>query len=535
MALRKFLFQSAEGFSEEGAAADSLALGGLTMTGAIAMGTSKITGLADGVAADEAVNKGQLDQAVINGGAFREALLHEDQIDNAEGFLASIALVMAAQPVSGDLITTDDGTTTRTYGAVAGGDVQYALGASAALTMQALVDAINGDGSATCTAALSTDLLGIAGTVVVITEKDNDGGDHELYGVWATQSNVDVVDFSGELDYTKKALTDMPAASPAGTNFGVRRTQLSLTDGELHYVLNNDVIYGWDDAGNTWQVMSGTASIPDATGASGGGTKGKLTVDTDNGLSIAAGILSANIDAVTIDFNGGAMEVTGLPSLFEVNGTPVGAAVTAANLDSLTDGSDISGTLHSHDSDYADAAHVHTHASTTGQGTDDHHPQLHTVASHSDTTATGAELETLTDGSNADALHTHASATATEAPKVENTLAVDEAIVVADAVHFTATGDRVGRSDAANDSESRVIGIARTAQPTPGSTAEIVTAGECAGCLSGATPGTAYYLQAVGGIGTALPGAGSRVIQVGVAASADDLFVRIVDYGKKAA
>jgi hypothetical protein len=32
----------------------------------------------------------------------------------------------------------------------------------------------------------------------------------------------------------------------------------------------------------------------------------------------------------------------------------------------------------------------------------------HTIASHSDTTATGAELETLTDGSNADALHAHA-------------------------------------------------------------------------------------------------------------------------------
>jgi len=31
----------------------------------------------------------------------------------------------------------------------------------------------------------------------------------------------------------------------------------------------------------------------------------------------------------------------------------------------------------------------------------------HTIASHSDTTATGAELETLTDGSDADSLHTH--------------------------------------------------------------------------------------------------------------------------------
>ena len=37
------------------------------------------------------------------------------------------------------------------------------------------------------------------------------------------------------------------------------------------------------------------------------------------------------------------------------------------------------------------------------------HDESHTVASHSDTTATGAELETLTDGSNADTLHVHLS------------------------------------------------------------------------------------------------------------------------------
>ncbi len=37
----------------------------------------------------------------------------------------------------------------------------------------------------------------------------------------------------------------------------------------------------------------------------------------------------------------------------------------------------------------------------------DQHTEAHTVASHSDTTGTGAELETLTDGSNADSLHLH--------------------------------------------------------------------------------------------------------------------------------
>ena len=33
----------------------------------------------------------------------------------------------------------------------------------------------------------------------------------------------------------------------------------------------------------------------------------------------------------------------------------------------------------------------------------------------------------------------------------------------------------------------------------------------------------------------ALPGSGKRVIQVGIAMNSTDLFVRIVDYGKKAA
>jgi hypothetical protein len=55
------------------------------------------------------------------------------------------------------------------------------------------------------------------------------------------------------------------------------------------------------------------------------------------------------------------------------------------------------------------AAHTHAHSATTGITTDDHHNEAHTVASHSDTTATGAELDNLTDGSNADALHSHAA------------------------------------------------------------------------------------------------------------------------------
>jgi len=449
--------------------------GGFVNAGAAGeMGSQKLTGLADGTLATDAVNLGQLDSAVIAGGNVKEALLHEDQIDNAEGFLGAIALVMAAQPVSGDLITTDDGTTTRTYAAVAGGDVTYAIGGTAALTMQNLVDAINGDGSATVTAALTTDLLGIAPVVVVLTEKDNDlGTGHELYGVWTTQANIDVVDFTGELDYTKKTLTDMPAASPAGTNFGVRRTQAALTDGEMHFVLNNDVIYSWDDAANVWNVMSGSASIPDATGGSGGATKGKLTIDTDKGLSITAGVLSANIDAVTIDFSGGAMQVTGVPANFEVNGVAVGATVTAANLDDLTD------------------------------------------------------------GSNADALHVHAGAVAIEAPKVENTYVAQATVAAGDPVHFAANNE-VAPSDAATLTGigAQVMGVARTGAAAT-NPIEVVTVGPCAGVLSGAAFGDDYFLENGTGLTNGTPtGTGKRRLwKVGYAINATDLFVELQDLG----
>ncbi len=71
---------------------------------------------------------------------------------------------------------------------------------------------------------------------------------------------------------------------------------------------------------------------------------------------------------------------------------------TGAELETLTDGSNADG-LHGHAAP--------SHAATTGQTADDHHDEAHTIASHSDTSATGAEMDELTDGSET-VLHTHA-------------------------------------------------------------------------------------------------------------------------------
>ncbi|UCH26701.1 MAG: hypothetical protein JSV66_03370, partial [Trueperaceae bacterium] len=124
---------------------------------------------------------------------------------------------------------------------------------------------------------------------------------------------------------------------------------------------------------------------------------------------------------------------------------------------------------------------------------------------------------------------------AAPASRVAADYAVNEAIAVGDAVNFGGTNDRVQKSRADTDAKARVVGVAETAQAVVGNNSTIVNHGPAVNVISGATVGAGYYLQATGGIGTALPGAGNRVIQVGVAKNATDLFVRVVDYGKKAA
>ena len=52
---------------------------------------------------------------------------------------------------------------------------------------------------------------------------------------------------------------------------------------------------------------------------------------------------------------------------------------------------------------------ISLHSQLGGVTADSHHDEAHTVVSHSDTTATGAELNTLTDGSEGEALHKHAN------------------------------------------------------------------------------------------------------------------------------
>jgi len=162
-------------------------------------------------------------------------------------------------------------------------------------------------------------------------------------------------------------------------------------------------------------------------------------------------------------------------------------------------------------------------------------PTLFTI----DGTATGAtvtapNLDTLTDGSNADLLHEH-DFDADNAKRVINELVASEAIAIADPVSWSTTANKVAKSEATSLATSKVIGVALTAAAAADEDLDVVHHGIAEGVLAGATPGAAYYLQAAGGIGTAIPGGTARVIQVGVALNATDLWVRIIDYGRRIA
>jgi len=299
-------------------------------------------------------------------------------------------------------------------------------------------------------------------------------------------ANMDTSSFSvGDVLYVSTTPGVLVTAAPTGVTSQIQKLAQVLTShastgtvqvvgaGRSNAIPNIAQDNLW--LGNASGVGTSTPITDGLVGVAG--TSLKVDITPDIGLHFNAGVLEIELDNTpdTLDADASGLKVVGLPSLFKVNDVAVGANVTAAN------------------------------------------------------------LNTLTNASNADALHSHASAVATEAPKIENTLTTaTDATTDGDAVYINGN-NTIGKSDAAVDAKARVIGVIRTGSGAAGATPEVVTAGICAGVLSGATANTPYFLQAAGGIGTGLPGAGNRVIAVGYAQNATDLWVRITDYGKKAA
>lgn len=242
-------------------------------------------------------------------------------------------------------------------------------------------------------------------------------------------------------------------------------------------------------------------SDADAAGAGAGGGTSGLEFDADTasgqlraavkptgGITRQTGGLGINLDGSTAALDvGGAgtgLSVKGVPNLFEIGGvatsqTPSTGVVTATNLNTLTAGS----------------------------------------------------------SSNADSLHTHASSPATEAPLIETDwIAGTAGVTQYYPVYVDATSEAVSNGDTDTDTKCAVIGIAATTEASTAAVA-VDSVGLKTGALTGLgfAAGDRIYLKTGGGLHNAAPGGGKRVIEMGFAKNATDLFLKIVDRGRRAA
>jgi hypothetical protein len=111
-------------------------------------------------------------------------------------------------------------------------------------------------------------------------------------------------------------------------------------------------------------------------------------------------------------------------------------------------------------------------------------------------------------------------------PTLVDTVTALEDITKGDLVTWSGTADRVYQSQSDDNARSRAFAIAIEDIAT-GASGQVVRRGRAAGVLIGATPGATYYLGASGGLQTAMPVNGDRVIVAGYAQNTTDLEVII--------
>ena len=196
-----------------------------------------------------------------------------------------------------------------------------------------------------------------------------------------------------------------------------------------------------------------------------------ISVDlaTNPGLQFTGAQLDLFLNGTTLQKGATGLSVLGLPSLFEVNGVAVGATVTAPNFD------------------------------------------------------------TLTDGSNADSLHTHIAPA-----RVQAELTANAGITAGDPVEWGGSNDEIQKCQANTTALIDVIGISEDTV-TAGNPATVVRVGIATSVTTGATVGDRYYLDSTGGIVNSTAGlaSGDHIVFVGTAVNATDIEIHPQYIGRK--
>lgn len=460
MAERKFLFFDVTeyGPSESDPATDTISLAGLALTGNVALsGGAKVTGVPTPTADTDAPNKLYVDNLVAGlpwkrvecMGVINDAL-NQPAGGETDGDAYIVGPVPAGAWVAfshGDLIQMVSSAWVKILD---GGAAEPADGLRIVVTdgvaAGSFVGEENNIGQYDATANTWSFIAAADGKAVIVA---GEGSLNENTGWVYDSSSTSWVRFSGDV----------------GAGAGLYKSA-----GNIMNVGGGDgIAVGVDD------IDVDLAATP---GLEFSAAKLRVKVDGAHGIILGASGVEIEIDDTpdTLDVDADGLKVVGLPSLFKINDVAVGATVTAANLD------------------------------------------------------------TLTDTSNADALHSHNITAVDEAKRVEDTHVNNVAVATKQVVRWSGVNNEITPADSATAANSRAIGVARVGGAGDPGTSEVVKHGICAGALVAATVNIPYYLGAVGALVllAAVPKPG-RVVRIGYAINGTDLDVQIHDYGQRAA
>ena len=471
MALRKFVFiNSSEGFSQEQASNDELSLGKITLLGVEGVAIHASDKIISGVAA-----------GVATGDAVNKGQLEQVETD----YQAADAVVLDSAESYTDGRETqmrtdwaaDDATTLASANS-------YADSLLAGFTVKAPVKAAT---TANITLSGEQNIDGVAlvaGNRILVKDQTD-----------ATQNGIYVVAAGA---WSRAADANANAEVKDGLSVFVEQGTVN-SDDTFVLITNNTITLGTSEL--TFQKFSGIGQVTAGDGLSK--TADTLAVNVGDGIAIVS-------DAVAVNL-----------------ATDPGLQFTANKLDLKLDAN---GALSKDSAGLKAVSASADRLSVSSSGLDVVGlPSTFKLAGTAvSANVTKANLDKLVDGNagNADALHSHLSH---QAKLLSGGNAAKAGVA------FNSSGKIVDGACTTTDTlSSRIVGVAMEAKLADES-ALVVFSGPAAGVLTSATIGTPYYLGSTGQpVLYSTLTAGQRIIRLGYAMSASDLFVSIQDMGQKA-
>jgi hypothetical protein len=298
---RPFVPNATDFHPQEVTDTDTIRSGGANFLGAVTMNTNKITGMGDPTAPQDAATKAYVD--AIDAG-----------LDPKESVrLATDAALPAHTPAGsgvGKTLTADaNGALTVDGVAAAAGDrIAYGVHTGTPDLNFGIYDVTD---------------AGSGATPWILTR---------------------ATDFDQDIEVTQGARTFVAE----GTNRGK----------QVYMIVTGDPITV-DTTAIAWSIIGDNSELIGGDGVDITGNTISVDLDTNPGLEFNAAALRVDVaDANELSLSAAGLNVEGVPALFNIGATPVGATVTAPNLDTLTDGSN------------ADALHAHAALGNPQETTD---------------------------------------------------------------------------------------------------------------------------------------------------------------------